>query len=709
VSLKVGALHATLDLDKKPFSRGLSSAESEAKSSGSRIGSSLAGAGAAILKWGAATIGAIGVGIGVLGTNTLANLETATLQFGTLMGSADRARKHVQGLFEFAKRTPFETGPIIQASRIMQTFGGDALNTKENLQLFGDAAAATNAPIEDIAFWMSRAYAAIQGGQPFGEARMRLMELGVITPQVAGEIEALEKRGASSSEVWKTLSGELDGYTGAMEDQAGTWKGLTSTFSDVISTLSATVFAPFFEDMKEGLAGVNDWLGSDGVQATVEAFGEVANEAIGSVVDFVRDSWPAVQEGIVGTFEKIQEIAEGLWPVLEPVLQVLGDIAAVAWQGTVDTLATLFDTITDMAGAVGDWARENNELLDSVTAITSSVIIEGLRGLFEALQYLGSNPVILGIGALAGALWGVNAVLDVIHRHPIIAGISAIIIAFGLLETASNHLRDEMKSDSDSIGYTIASLHLLILEQIANIVGGLATLLDAFAQMRFGIEIIAMNVVASVATMAADIVGALALLDPSLAGVEQGLRDMAETARDKASAAQTSLSNFGTSNPLRQLETDIRGNRDQLKTYLDQMQTDAAKQERKNAWAAAAAGIAAAWGTSMINTISSYRPGISSVMAVPGGGNAQRPRAYASGGLIASTQLALVGERGPELVALPAGATVFSHSRSREMAGRIAGEQRGGNTFHVYGADPDEVTRAVMRADRRRAIEWGLG
>ena len=42
-------------------------------------------------------------------------LETSTLQFETLMGDADRAREHVASLFDFAKKTPFETGPIIEA------------------------------------------------------------------------------------------------------------------------------------------------------------------------------------------------------------------------------------------------------------------------------------------------------------------------------------------------------------------------------------------------------------------------------------------------------------------------------------------------------------------------------------------------------------------------------------------------------------------
>src|SRR5206468_2629668 len=87
---------------------------------------------------------------------TNASLETAQLQFKILMGSADKAQEHVRELFEFAKATPFEAGPIIQASRQLEVMGGAALNTKANLTLIGDAAAGVSAPIQEVANWVGR-------------------------------------------------------------------------------------------------------------------------------------------------------------------------------------------------------------------------------------------------------------------------------------------------------------------------------------------------------------------------------------------------------------------------------------------------------------------------------------------------------------------------------------------------------------------------
>lgn len=71
----------------------------------------------------------------------------------------------------------------------------------------------------------------------------------------------------------------------------------------------------------------------------------------------------------------------------------------------------------------------------------------------------------------------------------------------------------------------------------------------------------------------------------------------------------------------------------------------------------------------------------------------------AKGGLATEAGLAIVGEQGPELVALPKGAQVMSNEDSR--GGK-------GNTFNVFGLQPGDVTREVMRAERRLAMEWNV-
>lgn len=210
-----------------------------------------------------------------------ANLEKSTLQFTTLMGDSAKAEAHVRSLFDFAKRTPFETGPIITASKHLQLFGGDALNTQKNLQLLGDASAASGAQFEEVAFWTGRMYASLQAGKPVGEAMMRLMELGVVTPQARNGIEALAASAGGGTKAFELFQKSLGQFTGAMNLQANTWGGLTSTISDAVQITIADALEPFFDLMKTGAGIVAQVLGSAGLQKTFDQVAASIKAALG--------------------------------------------------------------------------------------------------------------------------------------------------------------------------------------------------------------------------------------------------------------------------------------------------------------------------------------------------------------------------------------------------------------------------------------------
>ena len=208
----------------------------------------------------AAAIGGVQLGISVLATtvislrnaiiSTNAQIETATLQFETLTGSARVARERIADLINFAKRTPFKVSQIVEASRVLRTFGGDVLDNNKVLRQIGDTSAATGADLQNLTFWISRAYSALQDGRPFGEAATRLQELAVLTPQVRREIELLNEQGRNT-EAFDVLIGSLSRFTGALEEQSKTWRGATSTAADAARLLLAEGFRPLFEGVRE--------------------------------------------------------------------------------------------------------------------------------------------------------------------------------------------------------------------------------------------------------------------------------------------------------------------------------------------------------------------------------------------------------------------------------------------------------------------------
>lgn len=298
----------------------------------------------------------VGIQVGAMAFDTItgaaigmnSTLETSTLQFETLMGDADKAKKHVEGLFDFAAKTPFETGPIIEASRIMETFGGAALNSKDNLTLFGDAAAATGQPINDVGFWMSRAYADIQAGRPFGEAAMRLAEMGVITPQVRNNLEDLQKKGAEGPAIWEELTGSLGRFDGAMEKQSGTFSGMLATFTDSVNMLLAKALYPLFDAVKQGLAFFNDLLsGTTSLEGAMSNLGQTIIDGVQAGILWL---W---EEGIPLGAAALAGLAEKFIAWVGPATEQLGaELPKIA--GTV--INWLAANLPNIIAKLGEWA-----------------------------------------------------------------------------------------------------------------------------------------------------------------------------------------------------------------------------------------------------------------------------------------------------------------------------------------------------------------
>jgi len=307
----------------------------------------------------AQAVGAIGVASAGVGLKTASELETATLQFETLLGSADAAKERVASLFEFAKRTPFETAPIIKASRLLQTFGGDALAAEANLTLVGDAAAATSAPMDELAFWVGRAYSQIQGGQPFGEAAMRLQELAILSPQARAEMERLQEAGASSAEVWAVLEGELGKFSGAMEKMAGTMSGLTSTLKDVFALTSADVFAPLFESTKRAMGVLVEFADTDAFASIASHLKDLVgvgvshlDRIVDKVSEFLASLTPGDVDAFFGRLSGLAGEAAGAVEGLEPVIAGVGVALSSMALRSIPLLGSFVPAISPVTGAL---------------------------------------------------------------------------------------------------------------------------------------------------------------------------------------------------------------------------------------------------------------------------------------------------------------------------------------------------------------------
>jgi hypothetical protein len=228
-----------------------------------------------------ATVAIIGAslaagGFAVKGLKMADTIEQASLAYETLLGSATAAQERIKELTEFSAKTPFELPGIIEADRLLQTFG---VRSIENLTMVGDAAAGVGVGIEEIAFWFGRAATAIEAGRPFGEAAMRLQELGLMSGQARNQLEAMQESGAGATEIMGVLTGELGRFTGLMEKQSKTLGGMMSTLNDNFNLALAALVKPFLPELKKGLGAVIEYL--DEHQDDIEQFAEAFSDWLG--------------------------------------------------------------------------------------------------------------------------------------------------------------------------------------------------------------------------------------------------------------------------------------------------------------------------------------------------------------------------------------------------------------------------------------------
>lgn len=255
--------------------------------------------------------------------------EDLTVQFKVLLGSVEEAKKRIKEYSDFGAKTPFELGEIARAGRILQVFGGDVLATGKNLQMIGDIAAGVGQPFQDVAMWVGRMYDALQSGRPWGEAGARLQEMGALSGQARAQLEAMQKSGASGTEIWATFGKEMGRFNGMMDDLSKTVTGQLSTSMDLLKSAARDVLAGgAWENLSKTVGEFNKTLQGLIDSGALVKFGD----NLGTIAVIVRDIgaiWAGAK--IVAGFEAMGSAmavatvgATGLKAALGPLALGLG-------------------------------------------------------------------------------------------------------------------------------------------------------------------------------------------------------------------------------------------------------------------------------------------------------------------------------------------------------------------------------------------------
>lgn len=275
VDIKGNASH--LDKTLKGVKTSLGSIGSVAGS----VTTALAGMGAA----GAAALGAFVIS----SSQKASSIESLTMQFETLLGSAENAGNRIEEITKFAASTPFEISELAATSKLLQTLGGTMLATGDGLRMVGDAAAIAGQPIQEVGLHIGRVFNAITSGTSAGESIARLQELGLMTGKVKLEFEALadaQKKGKapilSQGEAMAKLQEVFKATSGAMERLASTTEGKLSNMKDNFDQLQVAFGTGFNNGLRDALDATNNFLPQ--LQAKFTEAGEIVGSAISDAV-----------------------------------------------------------------------------------------------------------------------------------------------------------------------------------------------------------------------------------------------------------------------------------------------------------------------------------------------------------------------------------------------------------------------------------------
>lgn len=359
------------------------------------------------------------------------DLEGYRMQLETATKDTKKASEIMQYAINLANRTPFEGGELVEGAAKFEAMG---LSAKKWLTYAGDMAAATNKSFDQSVEALIDAQAGeLERLKEFGITKAMILEQGekmFSGVQIAnnnGQIVNQEKFNEAMLALME------DKFSGGMEKQATTLRGMFSTVTGVTKNALANILG----------------MQNDG---TVKA---------GSFLDLIRDKVGALSE----KFQQAQ--SDG---TIDAIGEKVAKAAEIAGKGL------------DLVGKAIKWVYDNSNWLIPV--------LTGVVGGFAAFNIL--STIIPLVSSLIGVVKGVSAAGGILNAvmmaNPIIlvAGLIAVLIAAGValwknwdtVKAKAQALWEKIKSVFSSIRDTIVGAFTTVKQKVQPVIDWIQTKID---------------------------------------------------------------------------------------------------------------------------------------------------------------------------------------------------------------------------------------
>lgn len=268
---------------------------------GKAMSSVLMGTGMAV---GSAAMSGLGRAFGfakdaVFGFNS--TLQNSQIAFTTMLGSGAKAQAFLGDLQAFAKKTPFEFEGLVKNAQNMMGMGIAARDVIPDLTALGDSVASIGGSAEQVdqvtlafdqmaakgTLDMGNMNQLLQGGVP-NALRILADSYNVTTGQM---IQMISTGKVQSSEALPKLIAGLEhgtksvqGLGGMMDKQSQTFTGALSNIKDGLQQALAGAFRPFFDVASSGAQKLGSFFSGD----TFSAFGKRVSAGISAAFAAVK-------------------------------------------------------------------------------------------------------------------------------------------------------------------------------------------------------------------------------------------------------------------------------------------------------------------------------------------------------------------------------------------------------------------------------------
>jgi tape measure domain-containing protein len=411
------------------------------------------------LKGVGAQLSAIAAGLGVgWGLKAASEIETITIGFEGMLGSAEEADEFVRELQQFAAVTPFEFPGLAKAAQQFLGLGYSTEEAMARVDAIGRALATTGNLSDEAVTRVTRALAQIQGKGKLAAQELnqinenlpnlqRTMVYDVIAEKMdktREQVVKLADEGLIPAEValdaiYEVMT-ELPGAAESFEKSSQTLAGMMSTLKDNLRFAAAEGFKPLAQAIKDTLGPLLSQLGP----------------LLGTILGPLGEGLADVFAGLAQTFTTLGPRLGELADVVGSLLSALAPLVPLAAGLLNAVLIPLLPVIQAVAGAL-------EFLMNDIPGLQGA--LQGLATAFIALKVMSSLPAIMSALSTAYTAIGVTAInagAGVAKLRVALTGLmssaggiglvlSAAAAAYSLFAAGNAEAEDSTKSFTDAI------------------------------------------------------------------------------------------------------------------------------------------------------------------------------------------------------------------------------------------------------------------